>query len=239
MAEAKKTGTLYGVGVGPGDPELLTRKAVRVLLEAGTLFFPEPRGGSGKVLAFEIACAACPELAAKKAVGLYLPMTRDAGELAKNRLAAARRMEEALDAGEDAAFLTLGDPSVYSTYFYLHRIVEGHGYPCKIVPGVTSFCAAAAAAGLSLADAEDPIHILPASYPDARGALAQPGTKVLMKTGKSFREVKEELAGAAAADAVVVENCGMPGERIRPLSAIAEGDEPGYFSVILVKGGAA
>ena len=92
-------------------------------------------------------------------------------------------MAEVLDAGKDAAFLTLGDPTVYATSMYIHQRIAGMGYRTSIVSGVPSFCAAAAKLGVSLGEKQEQIHIIPASY-DVEAAMQLPGTKILMKAGK-------------------------------------------------------
>jgi precorrin-2/cobalt-factor-2 C20-methyltransferase len=235
MTENK--GIFYGVGVGPGDPELMTLKAIRTIEKSDVIVYPEARGRSGKVLSMEIAEAAYPEIAKKKIASLYLPMTRDEAELADNRGRAAEEIAGYLTEGLNVVFLTLGDPSVYSTYIYLHRLVREKGFDVKIISGVPSFCAAAAVSGDGLVDAEQPLHIIPASYADSRGALALAGTKVLMKTGKSFGEIVGYLREkeAAGAEVRIVENCGMETERVWRLDEIKEDAAPGYFTIVIVK----
>ena len=95
-------------------------------------------------------------------------------------------MAEVLDAGKDAAFLTLGDPTVYATSMYIHQRIAGMGYRTSIVSGVPSFCAAAAKLDVSLGEKQEQIHIIPASY-DVEAAMQLPGTKILMKAGKRCR----------------------------------------------------
>jgi len=248
-----KQGTLYGVGIGPGDPELLTLKAVKVIQSCAVITYPEPRGSSGRVLAADIATAALPELASKRRLGLHLPMTRDAEVLAANRQAAASAICEHLAAGEDVCFLTLGDPSIYSTYIYLHRIVRQRGYRVVVVPGVTSFCAAAAILGDGLVDAEQPLHIVPASYPgvgwgvsgdgmdkaEASGEI-DGGVSVLMKSGLAILDMLDKLQAVerSGGSVGIVENCGLPNQRIWQVSEITAENKPGYFTVVVVKAAA-
>jgi precorrin-2/cobalt-factor-2 C20-methyltransferase len=232
-----KNGIFFGIGVGPGDPGLMTLKAVETIKNCGVIVYPEARGRSGKVLAYEIAKAACPGLSEKRAIGLHLPMTRDKAQLAENRNRAADEIAGHLKAGADVGFLTLGDPSVYSTYIYLHRLIRAGGYEARIIPGVPSFCAAAAVSGDGLVDAEQPLHLIPASYGDSRAALALEGTKVLMKTGKSFGEIRGDLQEQISAgfDVSIVENCGIENERVWRLDEIGQSEAPGYFTVVIVK----
>lgn len=223
-------GTLYGVGVGPGDPELLTLKAARIIARCDVVGVPD--SGTGETVALDIARE---QVGDKPVICFDLPMTRDEEALAQARAAVADRLCDLLEEGKTVAFLTLGDPTVYSTYLYLHQQVAARGYPAEIVPGVPSFCAAAAALGIPLCEAEQPLHILPASYPGAPEALELPGVKVLMKSGRqlpALRELLEEkdlLACCAMAERV-----GMAQQRLYPDLREAPGDS-GYLSVVIVK----
>ena len=131
------------------------------------------------------------------------------------------------------AFLTLGDPSVYSTPMYLHHRLQKMGYETRLVPGVPSFCAVAAALNTSLCEGSEMLHIVPASYPDMDKALAYEGNKVLMKSGKQIGRVLDKL-DEKQMEVMAVERCGMEGERVHPdLSTLDE--NASYFSVIVVK----
>lgn len=224
------SGTLFSVGVGPGDPELLTLKAVRVLQECSVI--AALASGETAGVAYEIACAALPNLREKPFVLLHLPMTRDAEKLANSRQTALCQLTECLEQGQDVALLTLGDPSVYASSSYLQEMAAEQGYEVRMIAGVPSFCAAAALAGRSLTQGSEPLQILPGSYATVEEGLGRPGPKVLMKTGTKLAQVKQKLQAAGTLEhAVLIENCGMEGEKIRPL---AEADESGYFSIILV-----
>ncbi|MDR0569149.1 MAG: precorrin-2 C(20)-methyltransferase [Spirochaetaceae bacterium] len=225
-----KRGALYGVGVGPGDPELITLKAVRIVSSCSAVCFPEMKS------AFEIARSAMPEIAEKEIIPLDLPMTRDAETLRLGREKAADRIMEALASGKSVAFLTLGDVSIYSTFGYLRKIIAEKGYETQAVPGITSFCAAAAALGEDLALWEEPLHIIPASYPDLSGALRMKGARVLMKSGSAIPEVRALLEAQGLADSArVVENCGMANQRIWKSIRDMGDAKTGYFTIIIVK----
>ena len=137
-----KKGILYGVGVGPGDPGLMTVKAVRTALDCDVIAVPHKE--REKCLALKIALGAAPELAEKPLLTVDMPMTKDKQRLEAAYIAGIDLLSQTLDTGKNVAFLTLGDPTVYSTYLYLHTRVADRGYETKIIPGVTSFCAAAA-----------------------------------------------------------------------------------------------
>ena len=223
-------GILYGVGVGPGDPELMTLKAVRLIKENDIIAVPgaEVR----ETVAYKIAVQAVPELADKELLPIYMPMTHDKAELELNHEKGAKALEAALDTGKNVVFLTLGDPTVYSTYLYVHHRLVAQGYDTEIVCGITSFCAVSARLNTGLVEKAEPLHVIPASY-QIEDALKLPGTKVLMKAGKKMRNVKEQLL-AQGAEAMMIENCGMPDEKIyRSVEEIPE--DAGYYSLIIIK----
>lgn len=223
-------GKLYGIGVGPGDPELLTLKALRVIQESEIIAVP------GNVpeesVAYQIVLGAYEGLKDKEMLAIPMPMTKDAKLLEESHEAGTKMIRDQLDAGKDVAFLTLGDPTVYSTYIYVHYRIEALGYDTEIISGITSFCAVSARLNMGLVEKAEPLHVIPASY-QISDALKLSGTKVLMKAGKKMKDVKEELR-ASGAKAVMIENCGMPGEKIyRGVEEIP--DTAGYYSLIIVK----
>jgi precorrin-2/cobalt-factor-2 C20-methyltransferase len=152
---------LYGVGVGPGDPELMTLKACRLIRENDVIAVPgrNPREST----AYQIAVQAVPSLADKTLVPVDMPMVRDREELRRYHEAGARQLEKWLDQGKNVVFLTLGDPSIYSTFSYLSEIVTADGYPTELVSGIPSFCAAAARLNIPLTEGSESLHIIPAS----------------------------------------------------------------------------
>ena len=223
-------GMLYGVGVGPGDPELMTMAAIRAIEQCDTVAVPQ--SGAREQTALGIAAA---YVADKPVLHCEMPMTHDKARRAACHDKAADEICALLDEGKTVAFLTLGDPTVYSTYWYVHKRVAARGYRTKIVPGVPSFCAAAAAAGRALCMDGEMLHIVPASHGQTEAGLALDGGKVLMKAGKSILDARDSLAACGELDnAVLVERCGMEGERI--VTDLRTLTEPaGYFSVILVR----
>lgn len=224
---------LYGIGVGPGDSELLTLKGARLIRQCPVIMVP--RSGQNVNVALTIAKGAVPELADANVVEVDMPMVRDREVWKENHLKAARKVIECLDKGQDVAFLTLGDPSVYSTYCYVHNLVLDSGYEAEIVPGVPSFCAVSARLNQGLTEASEALHIIPASYEGVDDAIELDGVRVLMKTGKSMAALKEKLKNSRNVNEVRgVERCGMPGEKI--FNSIEEiDDDASYFSVIVVK----
>ncbi|MDD7641182.1 MAG: precorrin-2 C(20)-methyltransferase [bacterium] len=222
--------TFYGVGVGPGDPELLTIKAVRIINECEILAVPGKT--KEESVAYGIALAAVPEIADKETVCIHMPMTKDEKKLKESHEKGAAQIMRLLEQGRSVAFLTLGDPTIYSTYLYLQKLVQEAGYETEIVSGVASFLAAGAALNTGLVEKKQQLHVIPSSY-EIEEAIKLPGTKVLMKAGKKMPLVKEAVARMEA-DIYMVENCGMDGERIcRDADEIPE--DAGYYSLIIVK----
>ncbi len=223
-----KKGTFYCVGVGPGDPKLMTFLAAETIRSCPVAALP---GSGAKENAAQKIAAEFLE--GKELLYCDMPMIRDKARLEEAHQACARRIREELDRGRDVAFLTLGDPSIYATPMYLHHILRAQGYETRMIPGVPSFCAAAAALDISLCEGGEPLQIIPASYPDTEDALKTPGNKVLMKSGKRMGRVKQQI-DTDRFDALAVERCGMEGETIhRSLDTLDETSS--YFSVVVVK----
>ena len=228
--ESRK-GSLYGVGVGPGDPELLTMKAIRILQGSQVVFVPDS-GGSRRA-ALNIVQ---DYLRGKELQTVRIPMVRDEAVLDEAYTAVADQICELLAEGKQVSYITLGDPSIYSTYTVIHNKVLERGFQAKMVPGVPSFCAAAAALNQSLCEGDQPLIVIPASA-RADDDLIRRSNKVYMKAGKSILKLQKELReNGELKSASMVENCGMPGERIYP--EFEELQEPsGYFSLVISKGG--
>jgi len=223
-------GTVYGVGVGPGDPEYMTLKAVRLIRENEVIAVPgrDPRTAA----AYRIALAAVPELADKTLLGIDMPMIRDREKLHEYHVRGARQIEAYLDKGQNVVFLTLGDSTLYCTFSYLQHILENDGCPVQLVSGITSVTAAAAALNRPLAEWDELIHIVPAAHKSSE-PLTWPGTCVLMKSASHMKEVKERLRESGKR-AEAVENCGMADQKLyRSVDEIP--DEAGYFSLIIAK----
>ena len=227
------SGILYGVGVGPGDPELLTLKALRILRESDVIAIPAETKES--CAAYKIALGAYPELEQKELLPVPMPMTKDPSVLERSHEAAASAIAQQLEQGRQVAFLTLGDPTVYSTFLYVHRKIAGRGYETAIISGIPSFCAAAARLNQGLSEQSQPLHILPGTYHhgNAEAITALRGTKVLMKTGRNMASVRRSILESGQ-EAVLVENCGMPGEAVYHGAANFP-DHPSYYSLIIVK----
>ena len=228
---ADKLGTFYGVGVGPGDPELLTLKAVRVLESCPVLAAPQM--ASGEMTALSIARQAA-RLEGKTLLPLRFTMSRDRAEQAEGHRRAADAVRPYLEAGQDVAMAILGDVSIYSTYCYMMELLKAEGFPCVMVPGVPSFCAVAARLGRSLTEMDLPVHIVPAGGFPLEEALDLPGTKVLMKSGRALPQVLEALESRGLLESsAMVQNCGLPGEQAA--ESLKDAPQSGsYFTTLLV-----
>lgn len=222
-------GRFYGVSVGPGDPELMTLKAVRVIREADVIAFPGREKEA--CTAYQIARSAVPEIEGKESLPIPMPMTKDKAQLAQSHRVGAERILCCLEDGKAVAFLTLGDVTIYSTGWYLYQLVREAGAEGELVSGVPSFCAAAARLDRALVSGEEELHVLPASYPVEEG-LRLSGVKVLMKAGKRLQEVKALLHDHGLT-ACGVQRCGMEGERVYRTAEEIEADA-GYYSIFIV-----
>lgn len=223
-------GKLYGLGIGPGDPELITKKALRIIEESDIILVPGTKKEDS--IAYRITKKAYETLDEKEIITIPMPMTKDKEVLKKSHEKGAEIVENVLKEGKQVAFLTLGDPTVYSTYLYIHKRMIEKGFEIEIISGITSFCAVAARLNIGLVEKAEPLHIIPASY-QIEEALELPGTKVLMKAGKNITEVKKILQKKQA-EIYMIENCGMDNEKIyNSVEEIPE--DAGYYSLIIVK----
>lgn len=243
-------GIFYGVGVGPGDPELMTIKAVKVIRDCDVIAvavsspdlqepeYKEPGCGRQymsfleKCVAYQIALPSVPEIAGKAKLYLPMPMMKEKEKLKQIHDSCAKKTATILEQGKDVAFITLGDPSVYSTCLYVQKRLKRAGYETRLIAGIPSFCAAAARLGEGLAENQEELHIIPASY-EIESGLELPGTKVLMKAGKKMPYVKQ-IVQERGLQVRMVENCGMETERI--YGSVDEiPDQASYYSLILLK----
>ncbi|HHW41747.1 MAG TPA: precorrin-2 C(20)-methyltransferase [Syntrophomonadaceae bacterium] len=231
-------GRLYGIGVGPGDPDLLTLKAVRIIREAPVIFVPKGDTGE-KSRALSIISPFLRD--GHELREITLPMTREPGALRRAWEEAAGEVIAVLDKGKDAVFVTLGDSTLYSTYYYLYEALRSRrpDLAVETVPGVSSFSAGAAVLNRALAVGRESLAIVPASrgMDFIRRVLAAFDCVVLLKVAPVLGEVinlLEELGRLE--EAAYVCRCGMPGQFLKENLA-GPGELPGdYFSLILVRG---
>ena len=213
---------LYAIGVGPGDPDLLTLKAVKTLEKVDVIACPSKDNEPG--IAYTIALQACPNIASKKTLSLNFPMQKE--KLMDAHNSAAEKILAELRSGKSVAFLTLGDPGFYSTFSYISDAVKKSGYNIEIITGIPSFCAAAAKIGLSIAEGDEAVMITAGEYKTFDGTL------IIMKAGSKLKELKYAIRNDGKT-AYLIENCGMQNEIIY-YGVDMIPDKTGYFSLMIV-----
>jgi precorrin-2 C20-methyltransferase/precorrin-3B C17-methyltransferase len=235
------TGRFYGVGLGPGDPELITRKAARLIGEADVVAYHA--GVNKQSHARRIAAELIPAGAIEEE--LKYPVTTGstahpagyAGALADFYEESAARLAAHLDAGRIVVLLAEGDPLFYGSYMYMHDRLSPR-YPTEVVPGVPSFAAATAASASPLVRQTDVLTVLPGTLPEPELArrLADTDGAIIMKLGRTFPAVRRALAAAGRLEhAVYVERASQSGERWLPVADVDPDSVP-YFSLIVVNG---
>jgi precorrin-2/cobalt-factor-2 C20-methyltransferase len=228
------TGTLYGIGLGPGDPELMTLKAHRLIGACPVVAYPALEGGES--FARAIAAAAIPPGAREIVIAVPMTTAREPAQAAYDR--AAEAIAAALDAGQDVAALCEGDPFFYGSFMYLFARLAGR-FPVEVVPGVSSLTACAGAAGKPLAARNEVLTVIPGPLPDdaIRARAAAADSIAIMKVGRHLPRLRALLAemGLLAA-ATYAERATLGAEAVMPLAEAP--DRAPYFSMILVTKGA-
>ncbi|PID82687.1 MAG: precorrin-2 C(20)-methyltransferase [Clostridiales bacterium] len=217
-------GILYGIGVGPGDPMLMTLKAVEAIKKCDIIAIP-----SRKSVAYEIAVGAVPEIEEKPKLYLDMPMIKDVDLIKKKHLEVANIIIENLD--KNIGFLTLGDPSIYSTFSYINDIVS-KDYETVVIPGITSFSGAAALSNEALVQWDESLYVIPSIHDDS--LVLRRGTNVFMKSGKSLSELREKLASVEYKSIKIIEKCGMEEEKVyEDFDSLPE--KLSYFTLVVIK----
>lgn len=222
---------LYGIGVGPGDPELLTLKALRVLRATPVVAYPAPEHGDS----FARAIVAAWLDRGQREIAIRFPM-RPGPPPDEIYDRAAQAIAAELDTGSDVALLCQGDPLFYGSFIGVYARLADR-YPTEIVPGVSSLTACAAVAGMPLATRDEALAVIPATLDEVELAqrLAAADVAAIVKLGRHLTKVKRVLAQCdLLSDACYVEHASLADQRARPLAEI---DEAPYFSVVLVRRG--
>jgi precorrin-2/cobalt-factor-2 C20-methyltransferase len=230
-------GTFYGIGVGPGDPELLTVKAVKILGQVDHIF-----AASSSSNDYSVACDIVRKHLRPDTPVDYLafPMTFDRDHLENAWQANCEKVADVLSRGKNAAFLTLGDPMTFSTYIYLVRKVRRRfpDVPVKTIPGITSFQAAAACANVPLAEGEESITVISGAKGGDRlkEVIDVSDNVVLMKVYKQFPQILEQLRTLDLQDrCCLISRCGLEGEVVeRDFERFAQ-HQPHYLSLMIIK----
>lgn len=211
------SGKLYGVGVGPGEPSLITLKAIKCIQSVDAIAIPAKSADTCVV--YDIAKRAMQEFGddtfeGKSVIACPIPMSMDREKLDTAYAQIADQLDLLLAEGKYIAFLNLGDPTVYGTYMPIHQLIRAKGYAAEIISGVTSFCAVAAKCEVPLAARDEKLHIVPGMYRVDEDELAS-GNVVLMKSAgnidKNSRQLCE-MEKQGKIKAYAVSNCGMENE---------------------------
>jgi len=228
-------GTFYGIGVGPGDPELLTVKAINALKKIDVLIAPKTEKKSDSV-ALSIA-----EPYLKPSIEIIFqtfPMVKDFADETEIFEANKEEILKILRAGKNVGFATLGDPMFYSTYIYIFRLLKKCGVKIVTIPGVPAFLAIAAQIGRPLAYGNDILTIIPATadLAEIKNFLDKADATVLMKVYKNFPEVVDALDARGMIDeAILVSRCGLDDEKIITDIAAHKHEHLNYLSTILTR----
>lgn len=234
-------GTLLGIGMGPGDPELMTLKAARLVAAAPVVAFFTKRGRPG--LARQIAEGRIARDAEELRFDYPFTVERPADDpVYRQEMAAfyddsAGAVAERLDSGRDVAVLCEGDPFFYGSFMYLFDRLADR-YPAEVVPGITGMSACWTSARTPMAHGDDVLAVLPGTLDQDRlcERLAACDAAVIMKVGRNLPKIRGALAKTGLAErAIYVERGTMNGQRVAPLAEIADDAAP-YFSIVLVPG---
>jgi precorrin-2/cobalt-factor-2 C20-methyltransferase len=229
---------IYAVGVGPGDPELLTRKAERIIRQAPVICTP-----TGQADAASYALSIVDDLidrSRQEVIVQLFPMMKKGAELDAAWEAAADEVIARIDRGDDVAFITIGDPCLYSTFLYIFRIIREKrpDIDIEIIPGISSINASAAAAGIPLGIAAERIAILPATYEndDLRTTLSEFDTIVLMKVSRVFDRIYPLLRELGLdKTSVFVRRVGSPEQEVIFNLSSLVGRDLDYLSMLIVR----
>lgn len=226
-------GKLYGIGTGPGDSELLTIKAVKTMEFCDIIGIP---GGTDSKMAFNTVK---DYIEGKETMVFEFSMNPDINVRIAHRESVCNDICKVLDTGKNIGLLTIGDPTIYSTYMYINEMVKNRGYETEIISGIPSFIASAARLNMTLCEGEEMLHIIPSSKiskEEIKEILKLKGNKVFMKTAKNLKIVLNTLEENGIKDINIIEKCSLEGEQIFNTELGFENVEKlGYFTVIIIK----
>ncbi len=224
------TGTLYGIGVGPGDPELITLKALRILQSCPVIAYPAPSAGEGMARTI-----AAPHLSGEQTeIAIAMPLDGGHGPIEAAYDQGAVEVAGHLKAGRDVAALCEGDPFFYGSFMYLFGRLAGE-HRVEVVPGVSSLLAGPAALGAPIASRDDALLVAPATLPEdsLRAHLEAADAAVIIKVGRHLDKVRRVLGDLGITDkAHYIEHATMANQHIAPLAEA--GPKAPYFSMVVV-----
>ncbi|MFC7449826.1 precorrin-3B C(17)-methyltransferase [Rhodococcus daqingensis] len=239
MVDHVTHGTLWGIGLGPGDPELVTVKAARIIAEADVIAFHSAR--HGRSISRAVAQPYMREGQIEE--HLVYPVTTETvdhpggyqGAIDEFYTAAAERLARHLEAGRSVALLAAGDPLFYSSYMHMHKRLQDR-FEAEVIPGVTSISAASAALGTPLVERDEILTVLPGTLPveELTRRLRETDSAAILKLGRTFPAVRQALSDSGRlAEASYVERASTPNQRVIAAADVDESQVP-YFSIALV-----
>ncbi len=232
-------GKLYGIGVGVGNPEMMTLRALRLIHEADVLVLP--RFNRNECRAYNIAVQADPAIADKETLAFEFEMISDPDARVENHRKIFEAVKAEVEKGRKVAFLTIGDPALYSTFSYIADLAEADGIAIETAAGISSMSACAEALGISLCEGKEQLHIIPDAG-NLSEDLKLPGTKVIMKSGRDMGRIKDALrehgrrcsCAGVTMNVYAVSDCGMESERVyRGIDELP--DDGTYMMTIIVR----
>ncbi len=236
MSKQRARAKLFLVGVGPGDPDLVTIKAINIVRESDVLFVPVGKAGTEESIAREIISVHV-DLSKKHVVALNFPMVRGSRNIAEKIEPAAATVVREVRTHGTGALITIGCPTIYSTACNLARLLDGIDIAVEIVPGVSSINAAAASTGRAIVYSEDKLAVIPAVYAidDAEFFIARFETVVMMKIHSSLPTIMKLLSRHDLLESsFLVENASARHQKITPLADLPTNYAAGYMSTIIV-----
>lgn len=231
-----KKGKFYGIGVGPGDPDLLTLKAIKILNDVDIIICPEKTEAAGS-FAYDIAKKHIKKDI--KIMYLTFPMIYDEEELQRKWKENALRIAQKINEGKDVAFITLGDPTIYSTYMYLLPYLKKLDINIETIPGITSFCLAASNINMPIAEKEEGFCIVPLRKGDddkLSKALDEFENIIIMKPSNNCKMVADELRKRSLENKfILISKCGTDEQRIVTDIQVIKEEKIPYLSTIIIK----
>lgn len=229
------TGKLYGIGVGPGDPELLTLKAKRILESSEVIAIPVKVLGEHSV-AMDII-EQVVDVSGKKVIEVLFSMNPDDDVRVQCRAEAGKLLTDELEKGRNIAMITIGDVSVYSTYMYINQFIEESGFETEIIPGIPSFCSGAALAKIPLMEGRESLVVIPSTQDGnlLSNALGMFENVVVMKVGgSSMQKLADAMSekGIDISKATVLSRIGLEGEYIGPIDLSKDYN---YLTTVIIK----
>ena len=231
-----RTGILYGIGVGSGNPKQMTLQALEIIHSCDLIVLPAVT--KEECYAYRIVEQVCHEISDMPLLCMPFPMIKDEKKLELAHTRIYKTIEDYLRRGQIVGMITIGDPGIYSTYLYMHKRAKENGWQAEMINGVPSFCAVAARLGISLGEQNEEIHIIPAAY-EVEDTFSYSGTCVYMKSGKKLNELicalrrRQEKTGNIY-KVYGVSNCGMPQEQVYYGLDELE-NAKGYLTTVIVK----